>query len=52
MSLITPETLMKILDYWVFIILVKMEGNNNSLEWKEKAIMKLLFPSTPFISDK
>ena len=28
-----------------------MEGNSNSVEWKEIAIMKLLFPSTPFISD-
>ena len=29
----------------------KMEGNSNSVEWKEIAIMKLLFPSTPFISE-
>ena len=28
-----------------------MEGNSNSVEWKEIAIMKLLFPSTPFISE-
>ena len=32
--------------------LVKMEGNSNSVEWKEVAILKLLFPSTPFISEK
>jgi hypothetical protein len=28
-----------------------MEGNSNSVEWKEIAIMKLIFPSTPFISE-
>ena len=28
-----------------------MEGNSNSVEWKEIAIMKLLFPSTTFISE-
>ena len=28
-----------------------MEWNSNSVEWKEIAIMKLLFPSTPFISE-
>ena len=25
-----------------------MEGNSNSVEWKEIAISKLLFPSTPY----
>jgi hypothetical protein len=25
-----------------------MEGNSNSVEWKEIAILKLLFPSTPY----
>ena len=26
----------------------KMEGNSNSVEWKEIAILKLLFPSIPY----
>ena len=28
-----------------------MEENSNSVEWKEIAVMKLLFASTPFISE-
>ena len=26
-----------------------MEGNSNSVEWKEITILKLLFPSTPYL---